>query len=113
MKILCNGQVVLDKVKAADTFTTRLIGLMGRKQLEDGEGLLITPCSAIHCFFMKIPIDAVYLSKEMTVLGIETLSPWQLGSRFRHTASVLETKAGAAASFGVGEKLIIQTNGDY
>ena len=62
MTVRCEGQILGDKIKHADSFFKRFIGLMGKKQLGQGEGLLLN-CSSIHCFFMKIPIDAVYISK--------------------------------------------------
>ncbi|MFB0921008.1 MAG: DUF192 domain-containing protein, partial [Oscillospiraceae bacterium] len=67
-------------------------------------------CSAIHCFFMKIPIDAVYLSKNMTVLGTETLRPWSVGGYFKGTANVLELKAGRAL-VNPGDVLKIYSDG--
>jgi uncharacterized membrane protein (UPF0127 family) len=67
--------------------------LMGRKTLGCGEGLLLMNCPSIHCFFMKIRIDAVYLSSDMTILGIETLEPWSIGSRLKGTRHVLELAA--------------------
>ncbi len=104
MVISCGGRVLADKVEAADTFLKRFRGLMGRKSLADGEGLLLLNCSSIHCFFMKIAIDAVYLSEDMTVLGKETLAPWKIGGRFQKTAHVLELAAGAA-DVAVGQSL--------
>ena len=110
MKIFCGGKVVADEVGLADCFFSRFRGLMGKKNLGDGEGLLLTHCSSIHCFFMKIPIDAVYLSKNMTVLGIETLKPWSVGGHFKGTADVLELKAGRAF-VRVGDVLKIYSDG--
>jgi len=107
MIIYCNNRIIADKVTLADGFFARFKGLMGKKSLDVGEGLLLSPCSSIHCFFMKITIDAVYLSKDMTVLGIETLAPWKLGGYIKHTAHVLELSADSA-SVGVGDILEIR-----
>ena len=90
--------MLADRVKPADTFWKRFRGLMGRKKLEEGEGLLLIRCPSIHCFFMKIPIDAVYLSADMRVTGMETLKPWSVGRIFRGTKHVLELSAGLAAA---------------
>lgn len=86
----CGSRIIADSIKPAGTFYARFIGLMGRKVLRDGEGLLLINCSSIHCFFMRITIDAVYLSKDLTVLGIDTLRPWQIGKRIKETSHVLE-----------------------
>ena len=96
MVILCKGHILASKVKEANHFVARFKGLMGKTKLDEGEGLLLRHCPSIHCFFMKIPIDAVYLSKDMTVLGIETLYPWEIGRRVKNTAHVLELAAGKA-----------------
>ena len=110
MKVICNGRVIASDVSLADSFLTRFRGLMGKKSLGDEEGLLLMRCSSIHCFFMKIPIDAVYLSKNMTVLGIETLKPWSVGQYFKRTANVLELNAGRALVC-LGDVLQIQNDG--
>ena len=110
MKVFCGGRLIADEVGLADSFFSRFRGLMGKKNLGDGEGLLLTHCSSIHCFFMKISIDAVYLSKNRTVVGIETLKPWSVGGHFKGTADVLELKAGRAL-VRVGDVLEIYGDG--
>ena len=96
MVVLCNNTVLADKVVLADSFFSRFKGLMGRKQLYGGEGLLLMNCPSVHSFFMKISIDAVYLSREMTVVGVETLPPWHIGRHIKGAAHVLELAVGAA-----------------
>ena len=76
-------------------------GLLGRKGLEPGTGLLIAKSGSIHTFFMRFPIDAVFLDKEMAVRRVVPgLRPfriaWSFGSR-----SVLELAAGEAARVGI------------
>jgi uncharacterized membrane protein (UPF0127 family) len=78
---------------------------MGKKRLKPKGGLLLKNCSSIHCFFMRIPIDAVYLSKDFTVLKIETVQPWRIGSFVRGTKHVLELAEGAAASLKSGDRI--------
>ena len=96
MIISCGSRVIADKVKIADSFLSRFIGLMGRKSLDEGEGLLLLKCSSIHCFFMKIPIDVVYISKDMKVLYKETIRPWRIGKIIRGARHVLELAEGKA-----------------
>lgn len=99
--------ILSDNVKLADSFMKRLIGLMGKKHLGHDEGLLLN-CSSIHCFFMRIPIDAVYISGNMTVLGKQTLKPWRMGKWFAGTKYVLELRAGNASSVVPGAKISIE-----
>ena len=110
MVISCNEYVLADRVGLADSFITRFKGLMGKKSLSNGEGLLLMHCSSVHCFFMKITIDVVYLSKNMTVLGVETLPPWRIGRHVKGTAHVLELAAYTVSAL-VGSQLEIQKGG--
>jgi uncharacterized membrane protein (UPF0127 family) len=92
---LPDGGPVAGKVEIADTFWSRFCGLMGRAALPRGEGLLLRGCSGIHCMFMRFTIDAVYLDRDMTVIGTQSVRPWKLGSIFRGTKHVLELPEGA------------------
>src|ERR671938_317897 len=54
-------------------------GLLGRGELERGEGLLLEPAGSIHTFFMRFPIDAVFLDRGLRVVGLAPeLAPWRL-----------------------------------
>lgn len=108
MIIRCEETIIGENISIAETFSTRLVGLMGKEELKEDEGLLLLNCVAIHCFFMKIPIDAVYLSKDMKVLGIETIQPWRMGKHIKKVAHVLELSAGSSASkLNMGDQLIV------
>ena len=48
MVVKCDGKILADKVGLANSFFTRLKGLMGKERLEDGEGLLLMHCSSGH-----------------------------------------------------------------
>lgn len=96
-----------DKISRADSFKTRLVGLMGKKSLKEGEGLYFPNCSSIHCMFMKIPIDVVYLDDENKVLGVETVQPWKKGKSPKGCKHILEVGEGAAKELVVGEVLEI------
>lgn len=94
----------------ANTYWSRLVGLVGRTDLPAGEGLLIDPCSSVHCFFMSIPIDVLYLDKDNRVVAIDAnLKPWRIGSLHRGVKRVLELPAGSAARSGtlVGDQLVV------
>ena len=102
------------RVIVADSYFTRLRGLMFRKQLAEGECLLLENCSSIHCCFMNFPIDVVYLSQQMEVLKVETVRPWRVGSIVRGAKHVLETSEGAASALKCGDILIFEEmNGNY
>lgn len=97
------------KVRIADTFWTRFVGLMLQKPLPPATGLLITPCNSIHMCFMRFAIDAVYLDKQGKILKIvRNLRPWIGVSACWQAHSTLELTAGEADWLGleVGQTLI-------
>jgi uncharacterized membrane protein (UPF0127 family) len=103
------GGVVCERCKVADTVPTRMKGLLGRKDLPAGEGLLIRPASSIPMFYMHCPIDAVFLDRELRVLRVaESLRPWRIAG-CRGARAVLELRAGEAEQRGLspGEGLVL------
>lgn len=79
----------------ANTFWTRLKGLMGKRALPEGFGLLLKNESAIHSFGMRVPIDVAYLDAQNRVLRVTTaMPPSRLGPLVRGARAVLELPAG-------------------
>ena len=76
-------------------------GLLGRQALAAGDGVLLSPASSVHTFFMRFPIDVVFLDEGLTVVGVASrVPPWRL--RARHGARhVLELAAGEAERAGL------------
>lgn len=64
-----SGQPVADRVAIADRFWQRARGLLGRPRLEEGEGLLISPCRSVHTIGMGYPIDVAFLDAEGTIVA--------------------------------------------
>jgi uncharacterized membrane protein (UPF0127 family) len=105
-----DGTLVCERCLVADGFFTRLRGLLGRRELPRDEGLLIIPCSSIHTWFMRFPIDVVFLDRDLRVVRVATdVRPWRLrwGKGGRR---VLELAAGEAAARGieVGDRLTLE-----
>ena len=101
IQIISDGQV-------ADGSLTRLRGLIGQRPLEPGQGLLIAPCHSIHMFFMSFPIDVLYVTAELEIIGIDhAIRPWRIGTPHPRARFVLEIPAGAAEATGtqVGDHL--------
>jgi uncharacterized membrane protein (UPF0127 family) len=91
------GTELCSECKHADSFYSRFMGLMGRKTLKPGAGLLIKPCNSIHMFFMNFSIDAVFLNRENEVVHIiEGIKPWRVSRLIKHAHSVLELPSGTA-----------------
>ena len=84
-------------------------GLLGRRGLDEGEGLLIRPTGSIHMFFMRFAIDAVFLDRELRILKIvPDLKPWRVAAS-KGAKQVLEMGSGEAARRGLepGQQLVL------
>ena len=96
-----DGTVVCEHCLLAETWFTRLRGLLGRKGLAEGEGLLLRPASSIHTAFMRFTIDAVFVDRENRVVKVAAeLRPWRMAA-CRGSRAVLELPAGEAARRGM------------
>jgi uncharacterized membrane protein (UPF0127 family) len=81
-------------MEVADSGPKRNKGLLGRECLACGEGLWIMPCEAVHTFWMRFPIDLVYLdSKKRIRKLVSEVPPWRLSACLR-AHSVLELPPG-------------------
>jgi uncharacterized protein len=103
------GSVVCERCDMADTFATRLRGLLGRDALPAGDGLLLRPASSVHTCFMRMPIDVVLLDGELRVVRtVSALGPWR-ATGAHGARAVLELAAGEVAARGVraGDKLTL------
>jgi uncharacterized membrane protein (UPF0127 family) len=97
------GRVVVARCERAERMGERMRGLLGRDGLEPGTGLWIAKTGSVHTFFMRFPMDAVFLDKELRVRKVvPAVKPfrfaWSRGAR-----SVIELGAGEAARVGVVE----------
>jgi uncharacterized membrane protein (UPF0127 family) len=96
-----DGSVGCERCVVADRMFSRMKGLLGRRSLPAGEGLLIRPAPSIHTFFMRFPIDVVFLSRAGEVMKISAdVRPWRIRS-CRHAYAVLELAAGEAEKRGI------------
>jgi uncharacterized membrane protein (UPF0127 family) len=83
------------KVRKADNFLTRLVGLLKRTNLGPEEALWLIPSKGIHTIGMKFPIDVVFLDKSNKVLGIISgLVPYRISGVRLWGYSVLELPKG-------------------
>jgi uncharacterized membrane protein (UPF0127 family) len=106
VSILKNGEPLLWAWNA-NRYFLRLRGLLGRT-LEEGGGLVLTPCSEIHTFGMRYEIDAVYLDRSGRVLRVdEALARGRVWPAQRGAYRVLELAGGYAGKYEihVGDKL--------
>jgi uncharacterized membrane protein (UPF0127 family) len=103
-----DGNIVCERCVLADTALARMRGLLGRRDLPSGEGILLQPASSVHMAFMRFPIDAVFLDRDLRVVKIASdLKPWRAAGS-RGAKAVLEIPAGEAGRQGlsVGDRLV-------
>lgn len=102
--------VLAEAADLADTSAKRRTGLLKHERLAPGEGLWIVPCESVHTFFMKFPIDLVYLDSKRKVRKVRHAVPaWRLSACLL-AHSVLELPAGTARETGTvrGDELVIE-----
>ena len=96
-----DGRIICENVEVADTPIRRLKGLLGRRSLVAGEGLVIRPGFSIHTAFMRFAIDAVFLDHDLVVLRIAgSMRPFRTAS-CRGAREVVELAAGECAQRGL------------
>ena len=92
-----DGAVVCERCTIADSALPRMRGLLGKRSLGSDEGVLLRPAGSVHTFFMRFPIDIVFLDRDGRVLRIaESVRPWRTAAA-RGAKAVLELRAGECA----------------
>jgi uncharacterized protein len=102
-----DGRIVCERVIVADRAHRRMRGLLGRRRLSSGQGMVLRPAFAIHTHFMHFPIDVVFLDPDQVVIAIErNLRPWRTAS-CRGAREVVELAAGECERRGleVGDRV--------
>jgi uncharacterized protein len=95
------GVVVCERCELAESTFARMRGLLGRDGLAPGEGMLINPSPSVMTFFMRFPIDVVFLDREWTIVRIvDSLGAWRVASA-RKAVAALELPSGAAETIGL------------
>lgn len=98
-----NNIAISDFAHAEETETAieRLKGLLGQPPLTDELCLWIKPCNSIHMFFMKYPIDVIFLDVNDSICKlVHNIKPWQMSAKLG-AHSVLEVAAGSIQRHGL------------
>lgn len=104
-------QTLAERCEVAHSFLARGRGLMGRPALPAGHGMLIEPCSSVHSFFMRFPIDVIFADRAHKVLGlVEAMPPNRPYAGAWRARYVVELPAGMIAASGtrVGDLLSVE-----
>ena len=96
------GAVVAEHVTVADNPLSRFAGLMFRAGLREGHGLALRPCNSIHMFFMRFPLDVIFVDGDGRVVRVlDSIRPWRATSFVAGAKAAIELPAGTASRAGV------------
>jgi uncharacterized membrane protein (UPF0127 family) len=98
-----------DHLVTAFDSASRRTGLLHRDTFPEGHALIIAPTNAIHTWFMRFPIDVVFVAKDGRVVKLRsTLRPWRIAGAWRAHA-VIELAAGSLDRSGTapGDRLFV------
>jgi len=107
------GDTLARRVKLADTWWTRLRGMMGRPEPAADEGMLLVPCRSVHMYWMKYPLDIAFLAPDGRIVATyHGLAPSRRSKRHGDADRALELRAGtlAAKRTGVGDRLELRND---
>jgi uncharacterized protein len=111
-RVLCNqrtGAVLATNVEAAFDSRSRNRGLLGRDRLDEGSALVLAPCNSIHTFFMRFPIDVIFVARDGCVVKTASrVGPWRIRLALRAFATI-ELPAGTFERIDVrcGDVLVV------
>jgi uncharacterized membrane protein (UPF0127 family) len=102
------GGLLGDRVGVADTMWRRVRGFLGRSRPSTGDGLLLSPCRAVHMYGVSYSLDVLFLDRHGEVIAVYPgLAPWKRTSWYRRAMYALELPAGTvdATSTAAGDFL--------
>ena len=99
-----------ENAAVAKTPLKRMIGLLNRKGFEPGEALIIKPCNSIHTFFMRFPIDVIFVDRDSRITRtIRSMRPFRISGIYLNALFSIELPAGTLekTSTQIGDYLTI------
>ena len=93
------GTVLGQRIRVAETGLTRIVGLLGERGIQQGDGLLIVPSQGVHTLGMQFAIDIAVLDNNWRVIAIRRkMRPFRMTRVFFKAAAVLELPSGMLES---------------
>ncbi len=95
------SSVLAERCRVARSFWERMVGLLGSPEPQPGDGLLIERAQSIHTWFMRYPIDVVFVDRQRRVTRTaEHLRPWRTVLWARGARDCIELRTGSIARSG-------------
>ena len=104
------NRTLATRLETAFDSRQRRRGLLDRTHLDPDAAMVLAPCAAVHTFFMRFPIDVVFVRRNGTVAGVvSNVKPWRIAVAPRAFAAI-ELAPGAAAYSGTmrGDRLRLE-----
>ena len=99
------GARLADRIETAFDSATRNQGLLGRDAFATGSALVLAPCTSVHTWFMRFPIDVLFMTKIGMIKKVRpSLGPWRIAMSWNAYA-VIELPGGTAGNAKAGDTL--------
>ena len=111
---VARGTLVAERCRVARSLSERTVGLLGTPQPSIGDGLLIERTQSIHMFFMRYPIDVVFVDRDARVTRcVVGLRPWRVVWWARGGRDCIELGVGTieTSDTQVGDQLAVADAG--
>ena len=97
-------RINLGKLDLADSFISRFMGLMFRKDPEKGLILKLPSTrsrrgSSIHMFFMRFPLDIIFLDADKKIVDMVSIKPWKTYTPKAPSKYVIELEEGSVIKY--------------
>lgn len=102
------GEIIIPRLEIAVTLRQQTVGLIGRRELPADAGLWLHPCSGIHTFGVRFPIDVLFLDREGTIVrAVSRLAPCRICGPVWKAKTVVELPAETLSRFvlSIGTRL--------
>jgi uncharacterized membrane protein (UPF0127 family) len=104
-------EIISSHVFIADSFFSRLFGLIFRRHLKSNEVFVLKDCKSIHTIGMRYGVDAAFIDGKGKIIAVfKDLNPWRITPYIREAVLVLETQSGFLEnrSLAVGDRIIFE-----
>lgn len=107
------NNIIAHEGKVAQNFITRSIGLLLKSEMVEDEFLTIRPCCSIHTFFMRFPIDVLFVNRRNEIVALyENVKPWKILPIHLTSSCVIELKSGQITKKNIEKGDLIALNKD-